>query len=100
VQNAGTNTVVPVGDRFFGAPNLRVRQGSWVTWQFNSQELHNVTLANGPEGIGSDNLDSGRGFTKKFTRPGTYRLFCALHPVQMQERVIVTAKKKKHKKKH
>ena len=100
IQNAGTNTVVPVGDRFFGAPNLRVKQGSFVTWQFNSQELHNVTLANGPEGIGSDNLDGGRPFTQKFTRPGTYRLFCALHPVQMQERIVVTPKKKKKHKKH
>lgn len=99
IQKAGVNTVVPVGDRFFGAPNLRVKQGSWITWQFNGQELHNVTLANGPLGIGTDNLDEGRTFTEKLSRPGTYRFFCALHPVQMQERVIVTPKKKKHKKK-
>ena len=98
LRNAGSNTVIPVGDRFFGAPNLRVRQGSWLTWQFNGQELHNVTLANGPLGIGTDNLDGGRTFTKKLSRPGTYRFFCALHPVQMQERVIVTPRKK-HKKK-
>ena len=101
LQRAGANSVVPVGDRFFGAGNLRVKQGSFVTWQFAGQELHNVTLANGPEGIGSDNLDGSRTFTQKFTRPGTYRLFCALHPVQMQERIVVTPKKKKkHKKKH
>jgi plastocyanin len=99
IQKAGRNTVIPVGDRFFGAPNLRVKQGSWLTWQFNGSELHNVTLANGPLGIGTDNLDGGRTFTQKLNRPGTYRLFCALHPVQMQERVIVTPKKKKHKKK-
>jgi plastocyanin len=99
IRNAGRNTVIPVGDRFFGAPNLRVRQGSHLTWQFNSAELHNVTLANGPLGIGSDNLDGGRTFTEKLNRPGTYRFFCALHPVQMQERVIVTPKKKKRKKK-
>jgi plastocyanin len=98
IQKAGRNTVVPVGDRFFGAPNLRVKQGSWLTWQFNGKELHNVTLANGPLGIGTDNLDGGRTFTQKLNRPGTYRLFCALHPVQMQERVIVTPKKKKKKK--
>jgi plastocyanin len=98
LQNAGANTVVPVGDRFFGDPNLRVKQGSYVTWQFASQELHNVTLANGPLGIGSDNLDGNRTFTQKFQRPGTYRFFCALHPVQMQERIVVTPKKKKHKK--
>ncbi len=99
IRNAGRNSVIPVGDRFFGQPNLRVKQGSWITWQFNGQELHNVTLANGPLGIGTDNLDGGRTFTEKFNRPGTYRFFCALHPVQMQERVIVTPKKKKHKKK-
>jgi len=91
--------VIPVGDRFIGSPNLRVKQGSSLTWQFNGQELHNVTLANGPLGIGSDNLDGARTFTQKLNRPGTYRFFCALHPVQMQERVIVTPKKKKHKKK-
>lgn len=44
-------------------------------------------------------LDSNRTYTQRFTRPGTYRFFCALHPTQMQERVVVTAPKKKHKKK-
>jgi len=99
IQNGSSNNVIPVGDRFIGSPNLRVKQGSSLTWQFNGQELHNVTLANGPLGIGSDNLDGARTFTQKLNRPGTYRFFCALHPVQMQERVIVTPKKKKHKKK-
>jgi plastocyanin len=99
IQNGSSNTVIPVGDRFFGDPNLRVKQGSYLTWQFSGQELHNVTLANGPLGIGSDNLDGGRSYTEKLNRPGTYRFFCALHPTQMQERVIVTPKKKKHKKK-
>jgi plastocyanin len=98
IRKAGVNPVIPVGDRFFGAPNLRVKQGSWLTWQFSGSELHNVTLANGPLGIGSDNLDDNRTFTQKLKRPGTYRFFCALHPVQMQERVIVTPKKKKHRK--
>jgi plastocyanin len=101
LQSAASGQVIPVGDRFFGDPNLRVRQGSTLTWQFGSTELHNVTLANGPQGIGSDNLDGNRTFTQKFDRPGTYRLFCALHPVQMQERIVVTPKKKKkHRKKH
>lgn len=97
LQNAGSNTIVPVGDRFFGDPNLRVRKGAFVTWQFSGAELHNVTLANGPQGIGSPNLNGGRGFTEHLTRPGTYRFFCALHPVQMQERIVVTSKKPKKK---
>jgi plastocyanin len=97
LQKAASGTVIPVGDRFFGAPNLKVKRGAFLTWQFNGDELHNVTLANGPLGIGTDNLDAGRSFTQKFSRPGTYRFFCALHPTQMQERVVVSPKKKKHK---
>lgn len=97
-QNARTGTVIPVGDRFFGDPNLRVRKGTTLTWQFNGAELHNLTLANGPLGIGSDNLDGGRSFSQRLDRPGIYRFFCALHPTQMQERIVVSAKRK-HKKK-
>ncbi|MDX6605641.1 MAG: hypothetical protein QOD14_181 [Solirubrobacterales bacterium] len=99
-RNASSGTVIPVGDRFFGDPNLRVRRGSTLTWQFGGTELHNLTLANGPLGIGSDNLDGNRTYTQKLDRPGTYRFFCALHPTQMQERIVVTDKKKhkKHKK--
>jgi plastocyanin len=83
----------------FGAPNLRVKRGSSLTWQFSGAELHNVTLANGPLGIGSDNLDGDRTFTQRFDRPGTYRFFCAIHPTQMQQRVVVKDKKKRVNKK-
>ena len=52
-------------------------------------------MANGPVGIGSPNLNDERTFSKKLRRPGTYRFFCALHPVQMTERVEVVKKRKK-----
>jgi len=80
---------VRVGDRFFSEPNLQIERGDEITWNFAGAELHNLTTANGPVGIGSPNLNSGRTYTRKFKEPGTYRLFCALHPVQMSERVVV-----------
>ena len=58
-------------------------------------ELHNVTLADGPVGFGSPNLNGERDYSRKMNKAGTYKLFCALHPVDMQERVIVKGKKKK-----
>ena len=64
---------------------------------FSSTELHNLTLANGPLGIGSDNLNGNRVFSQKFTRTGTYNFFCGLHPVQMSQRVVVKKKKKRGK---
>ena len=71
-----------------------MRRGARLNWRFNGYELHNLTLANGPVGIGSPNLNrnadgSSRDFSYRFSRPGTYRFFCALHPTQMHERVIV-----------
>jgi plastocyanin len=85
---------IEVSDRFFSRPNVRVKRGAKLNWQFSGQELHNVTLANGPIGFGSPNLDGDRTFSQRFTRNGNYRLFCALHPVQMSERVVVRGKGK------
>jgi plastocyanin len=102
LERVPDNTKIQVGDRFFSKTNVEIKPGQQLTWDFPSNsQLHNVTLANGPEGIASDNLNDGRSFTARFTRPGTYRFFCALHPVQMTERVVVKkAAKKKKKKKH
>ena len=82
-----------VADNSFKSPNVRIDAGDKLTWAFDTSSLHNLTLANGPEGIGSPNLSSAGGvprtFTKRFRKPGTYRMFCALHPVEMTERVVV-----------
>jgi plastocyanin len=48
-----------------------------------------VTLASGPFGFSSLFLRAGRTYTQRFMRPGTYRLFCSLHPVLMHEVVDV-----------
>ncbi|MCE3266952.1 MAG: hypothetical protein K0S15_1661 [Solirubrobacterales bacterium] len=99
LKAAKPGAVVTVGDRFFDKKNLRVAKGSKLKYRFSSGELHNLTLANGPLGIGSDNLNGNRIYTQKFTRPGTYNFFCGLHPVQMSQHVVVKGKKKKGKKK-
>jgi plastocyanin len=97
LKRAKSGSTVAVEDRFFGKANVQLRQGDKLTYQFSGNELHNLTLANGPLGIGSDNLNGDRTFTQKFGRAGTYRLFCGLHPVQMSQRVVVQAKKKRKK---
>jgi len=78
----------------FERPNLRVKRGSSVQWDFSGSELHNVTVANGPIGFGSPNLDDDRTFTQRLPRSGNYKVFCALHPVQMTERIVVEGKRR------
>jgi plastocyanin len=100
LEKVPSGTQITVGDRFFSKTNLQIKPGQSLRWNFPSNaELHNVTLANGPEGFASDNLDAGRSYETKFTRAGTYKFFCGLHPVQMTQRVVVKKNKKKKKKK-
>jgi plastocyanin len=97
LKRAKSGSTVQVKDRYFGKPNVRLRKGDSLQYAFTGNELHNLTLANGPLGIGSDNLNGSRVFSQKFTRTGTYRFFCGLHPVQMSQRVVVGKRKKKRK---
>ena len=77
-----------VGDYAFGAQRLSLRRGSTFTWRFRGGVDHDVTLASGPAGFASPSMRRGT-FTYRFTRPGTYRLFCSLHPARMTQLVIV-----------
>lgn len=80
---------VDVGDLFFSPANLEVRRGATVRWRFAGDLLHNVTVAQGPRGFASFDLDRARTYAQRLTRPGTYRLFCALHPTTMLQTVKV-----------
>lgn len=83
------NAKVLVHNYSFDKPNLSIPLGARITWRFPDTVSHDVTLANGPLGFSSPFSRKGRTYTQKFTRPGTYRLFCSLHPVVMHEAVDV-----------
>jgi plastocyanin len=87
--------VIQVGNQYFRQANVSVAQGATLRWLFTSPAVHNVTVANGPLGFSSRNLSGGRQFQAKLTRPGTYRIFCALHPVSMTATIKVTPRKRK-----
>jgi plastocyanin len=97
LKRVRSGTKIEVSDAAaFSKPNVEIEKGDRLRWEFTNSRsnLHNVTLANGPRAIGSPNLsvdesDSSRTFERRFRTPGTYRLFCALHPTLMHERVVV-----------
>jgi plastocyanin len=89
LETVPSGTMIDVANRTFDQPNIEILAGQTLNWQFDGGEPHNVTLANGPVGIGSPNLNGGSTFSKVLQKPGTYRLFCSLHPVQMTQRVVV-----------
>jgi plastocyanin len=77
-----------VGDYAFGAQRISLRPGASFTWLFRGGVDHDVTLASGPAGFASPSMRRGS-YTYHFTRPGTYRLFCSLHPARMTQTVVV-----------
>jgi Stress up-regulated Nod 19 len=97
IERMRSGSTLFVGDRFFVNRNVKVKRGARLTWSFGTEQLHNVTLANGPIGIGSDNLDGDRTFEQELRKKGNYRFFCALHPVEMTQRVKVVGKHKRNR---
>jgi plastocyanin len=83
------STTVNVADFSYSRRNLIVPRGATVTWTFPGDIAHDVTLADGPYGFSSNHLSGGDSFSETLTRPGTYKLFCSLHPVQMTEVIKV-----------
>jgi plastocyanin len=77
-----------VGDYAFGNQRVSIPRGTIFTWRFVGSEQHDVTLASGPVGFASDSLQRGS-YRHRFTRPGTYRLYCSLHPTRMTQIVTV-----------
>jgi plastocyanin len=77
-----------MGDFQYGAPRVILRRGSMFRWTFAGPSRHDVTLASGPVGFASPSRAHGS-FSHRFSQPGTYRLFCSLHPTEMTQVVTV-----------
>jgi len=80
---------VHVRRSLFVPANLSVPRGARISWIFDDTAKHNVTIANGPRNVASDNLGRGARYEQTFMAPGEYRLFCYLHPVTMHQVVKV-----------
>jgi plastocyanin len=77
-----------VSDFSFRNQRVELDAGAIFRWRFLGFERHDVTLANGPEGLASASVREGS-FSFRFRRKGTYNLYCSLHPTLMTQRVVV-----------
>jgi plastocyanin len=82
-------TLVKVGGDQFLPANLSVARGTKIVWRFTDPSLHNILLASGPRHVASTTLTKGGRFEKRLYEPGTYKLFCYLHPITMTQVIDV-----------
>jgi hypothetical protein len=80
---------ITVADFSFAPANLSLPLGATLTWRFRDRVLHDATLATGPEGFASPYSRRGDSFTHTFRVPGTYRIYCSLHPTQLAQVIVV-----------
>ena len=85
-QDAAT---VDLRNSLFTPPSLSIALGGTVTWRSLDVDRHVVFLANGPRAVDGPLMRQGAVFAQRFTVPGTYNLFCYLHPVTMHQTVTV-----------
>jgi plastocyanin len=86
---AGEAAVVDLRNSLFGPPNLSVASGATVTWRADDPQIHVVFLANGPRAVDGPLMRRGAVYSQRFDVPGTYNLFCYLHPVTMHQTIVV-----------
>ena len=77
---------VQIKDFMFVPAQLRIKAGTSVTWVNQDDVPHTVV---GDAGLfRSGALDTAMAFTFRFEKPGTYQVFCSIHP-QMKATIIV-----------
>ncbi len=84
---------VKVGDDYYSPAKLTIKKGTKVRWTWNADntDTHDVRLKKGPHGVKkfkSELAASDYSFSKKFTKPGTYKIYCSLHR-EMKETIVV-----------
>jgi plastocyanin len=77
---------VLIKDFMFAPMTLTTKVGGEVTWVNQDDEPHTVVSDTGLFRSGA--LDTGNSYTFKFDKPGTYRVFCSMHP-QMTATIVV-----------
>jgi plastocyanin len=81
-------TAVAIRNFAFNPPVITVPVGATVTWTNDDIEQHTATADD--KSFNSDAIDNGKSFTFTFTKAGTFRYSCLIHP-EMVGQVIVTA---------
>jgi len=79
---------IGVSDYFFSKRRVVVERGTPVTWKFDAEREHDVSVASGPRGFASPWIRNGEyNFTP--TKRGLYKLYCTLHPGRMSQELKV-----------
>jgi plastocyanin len=75
---------IQVGDDYYGPTKVTVKAGTTIKWSWLDENTnsHDVKLSKGPSGVKkfhSASAATDYSYSKKLTKPGTYKIVCTLH---------------------
>jgi len=85
-QNAQVQPEIKVDNFTFSPETLTVPANSTVIWTNKDDVPHVIASTDGL--FRSKGLDTDDHYSFKFTKPGTYNYFCAIHP-KMRGKIVV-----------
>ena len=84
---------VKIGDNYFvrssNDATVRLKKGDRIKFRNRGGVIHNVTVKSGPKKFRSGTIQPGKTYTAKFSRKGTYRIVCSIHPPDQRLKVVV-----------
>lgn len=85
-------TSVKIGDDYFvrssGHATVTIKKGASLTWHWTGHAAHHVAVKSGPAKFNSKTQTSGS-YSHKFTKAGTYNIYCTIHQPDMTMKVVV-----------
>ena len=79
---------ISIANFAFGPAAITIHPGDTVTWSNNDGSAHTITFKDGSGG--SQAIQPGESFTRKFDKAGNFDYFCSFHPY-MTGKVTVAA---------
>jgi plastocyanin len=84
---------VEVGDNYFvrdaGGATVKLKKGARLKWEWEGKNPHDVTVKSGPSKFHSTTKRTGT-YSHRFTRRGTYVIYCTVHGSAMSMKVKVS----------
>ena len=86
VASGAPKATVKLGDNFFSPTEKTVTVGTKVRFNWTGGNRHNIDQERWPRrGFRiADDAGKRRQLSQKFTKAGTYRLICTIHPATME----------------
>jgi plastocyanin len=86
-SKASAATEIKIDNFSFAPVKVTIPAGTTVKWT-NRDDIPHTVVSEDHATFKSQVLDTNQEFTHTFSKPGTYRYFCSLHP-RMEAEIVV-----------